>query len=169
MILGESTKLRPLTRKDLELVRLWRNHDEIRCHMYSTGLISSEEHLAWFDRLSAEPGRHLMIFEVANVPHGFINIGPADASGCAAWGFYVAPGSTRGTGKILGASTLRYAFDELGLKKVRGEVLASNQASINFHRSLGFEQEDRPAGGRFDNARSQDVICFGLSAESFRK
>lgn len=158
-----STKsIRAMTRSDLERVLSWRNHPDVRRYMYTQHEISLEEHQRWFEQNADNPFRHLLIFELAGVPLGFINFNRLSSGGVADWGFYAAPSAPKGSGRQLGHAALDYAFTELKLHKVCGQALAYNERSINFHRSLGFQQEGILRDQHFDGERYQSVVCFGL-------
>lgn len=159
-----AAELRPMAAGDLERVLAWRNHEDTRRYMYSSRPIGPDEHRQWFERTSADPSRHVLILEVDGVPSGFVNIGPVQTGGVAEWGFYAAPGAPRGTGRILGEAALEFAFRTLGLRKLCGEVIAGNQASRDFHLSLGFRQEGVLIGQHFDGILYQDVVLFGLQS-----
>lgn len=160
--------VRRMTNADLWQVFEWRNHPDIRPYMYRRSAITREEHLAWFEKASEDPDRHLLIYERNGVPSGFISLTPSMPGGpIADWGFYVAPGSTPGTGKGLGGAALRYAFHRLRLHKVCGQVLESNPRSISFHKSLGFVEEGRLREQYFDGQDYQDIICLGLLAHEW--
>ena len=130
--------LRLMTETDLPLALAWRNHPEIRCHMYSQAEINPAEHAAWFKNTSANPARVLLIFEVDSAPTGYANFTLYDG-GEADWGFYLAPDSPKGTGRLLGDAITDYAFSVLGLEKIWGEVLENNVPSQRFHLRHGFE------------------------------
>lgn len=158
-----STKsIRTMTRSDLELVLSWRNHPDVRRYMYTQHEISLEEHQHWFKQTANNPSKHLLIFELAGVPLGFINFNRLNGGGVADWGFYAAPSAPKGSGRQLGRAALDYAFSELKLHKVCGQALAYNERSINFHRSLGFQQEGILRDQHFDGEQYQSVVCFGL-------
>jgi UDP-4-amino-4,6-dideoxy-N-acetyl-beta-L-altrosamine N-acetyltransferase len=133
-------RLRPMTQADLELVLGWRNHPDVRHHMYTQNEITLVEHARWFKSVSVEPGRVLLILEVDAVACGYVNF-RCDESRRAVWGFYLAPNSPKGTGKLLGQAATAYGFDVLGLETLWGEVLPDNLASQNFHLRLGFVLE----------------------------
>ena len=154
--------------RDLEQVLGWRNHPEIRRYMYTQHAITLEEHSRWFDRKSADPDFHLLIFEVEDRPLGFINIHQIAAGGIADWGFYAAPDAPKGTGRQLGQAALHHAFVESGLHKLCGQVLAFNKSSIRYHLSLGFTQEGILRHQHFDGQQHHDVVCFGLLASEWQ-
>jgi UDP-4-amino-4,6-dideoxy-N-acetyl-beta-L-altrosamine N-acetyltransferase len=154
--------VRPMTRRDLALVLAWRNHDEVRHYMYTQAEISLIDHERWFEEVSKDPCRHLLIFESDNVPLGFINFHAVGSTRVVDWGFYAAPDAPRGTGRQLGKIALEFAFGQMGFYKVCGQTLAYNIRSINLHRRLGFLQEGVLRSQHFDGERYHDVLCFGL-------
>lgn len=159
--------VRPMTEVDLEQVLSWRNHQEVRRYMFTQHKISLEEHAHWFARASQDPARHLLVFEIDRCPVGFINIHQIASGGIADWGFYAAPDAPKGTGRALGQTALRYAFEATGLYKLCGEALAFNERSIRFHISLGFQREGVLRQQHFDGQQYHDVVRFGLLANEW--
>jgi UDP-2,4-diacetamido-2,4,6-trideoxy-beta-L-altropyranose hydrolase/UDP-4-amino-4,6-dideoxy-N-acetyl-beta-L-altrosamine N-acetyltransferase len=157
--------VRPMREDDLDQVLAWRNHPEVRRHMYTTHEIGAAEHRAWFERSAADPRRHLLIVEHEGQPLGFVHFTEAASGDVADWGFYAVPGAPSGTGRRLGGAALVHAFGTLGLRKVRGQALVANERSQALHRALGFTEEALPEqGGR---AR-QASVGFGLTAGQWR-
>ncbi len=163
-----SNHIRKMTKTDLETVLVWRNHIDVRRFMYTQHVISMEEHTSWFERVSLDPTRHLLIYDVDNKPLGFINIHEMANGGIADWGFYVATNAPRGTGSALGRSVLHYAFQTLSLHKLCGQAIAFNERSIRFHLKLGFRKEGVLRQQYFDGNNYHDVWCFGLLADAWR-
>lgn len=163
-----SVRLRPLREAELERIRIWRNHPEVRRFMYTQHEISADEHRNWFQRANDDAARHLLIAErryadTASVPFGFVNFHVVDSDASRAiWGFYLAPDASRGSGSALGEAALTYAFTTLRLHKLCGEVLKNNAPSLRFHQRLGFQQEGVLRDHYFDGKYFQSVICFGL-------
>lgn len=162
------TRLRPMVSADLEQVLEWRNHESVRKYMYTQHQIGLQEHTQWFERASQSPERHLLIYEKEEVALGFINVHVIAGGGIADWGFYAAPDAPKGTGRDLGAATLRYVFEQLGLHKLCGQALGFNHRSIKFHQSLGFHQEGVLREQHFDGQAYHDVVCFGLFAREWQ-
>jgi len=150
-----------MLQRDLELVLAWRNHIDIRKYMYSQHKISHAEHEQWFEKSQRDIHRHLLIFEIDDVPKGFISLA-TDSNKVADWGFYAAPGVPKGTGSRLGIAALNYAFTEVGLHKICGQALAFNTRSIKFHETLGFKLEGVLREQYFDGLTYSDVLCFGM-------
>jgi UDP-4-amino-4,6-dideoxy-N-acetyl-beta-L-altrosamine N-acetyltransferase len=153
---------------DLDRVLAWRNHPDVRRYMYTQHEITLDEHRRWFELTSADPRKHLLIFEIAKQPLGFINFHELGNGGIADWGFYVAPDAPKGSGRQLGCAALNHAFIELKHHKVCGQALAYNERSITFHQSLGFQQEGILRDQHFDGERYHHVNCFGLLCSEWR-
>ena len=163
-----SQRVRIMQHCDLEQVLAWRNSPDVCRYMYTQHAISLAEHTSWFERASQEPKRHLLIFEQDGLAQGFINLHEIAAGGIADWGFYTAPNTPKGTGRRLGTCALNYAFIQLGLHKICGQVLAYNERSIQFHIRLGFQQEGILRDQHNDGEQYHDIVCFGLLASEWQ-
>lgn len=156
------SQIRPMVCADLELVLTWRNHPDIRRYMYTQHEITLAEHQRWFERTLPDPKKHLLVFETNHQPLGFVNFNETGIGGIADWGFYAAPDAPKGSGRQLGRAALNHAFTQLKLHKICGQALAYNERSIQFHQTLGFQQEGILRDQHFDGERHHHVICFGL-------
>jgi len=155
-------RVRRLDVQDLPVVLSWRNHPSVRSFMFSQHEITLEEHRAWFERASADPARRLLIVEDETGPLGFVQFSDVAENGIADWGFYACPGAPKGTGRRLGTAALDYAFAELGLHKVCGQAITTNEASIRMHRGLGFVEEGILRDQKYVNGVYYSLVCFGL-------
>ncbi len=160
-------KVRLMAERDLERVLCWRNHPEVRSFMYSRHEITSAEHAEWFARASSDPDKRLLVYERSGEALGFASLTRINGTDVADWGFYIAPEAPRGMGGDLGRSVLRYAFIDMKLHKVCGQVLASNKRSANFHMKMGFHQEGVLREQHPDGEEHHDVICFGILAREW--
>lgn len=157
-------RLRPICEADLAAVLQWRNAPQLRVLMYTSREISQAEHAAWFKRLQHDPSRRTWIFDADGEPMGVVNLTEINtASGEAHWGFYVRPGAPKGYGVRLGRLALAAAFGQLALSKLVGEVLASNEASLRFHRKLGFQNERILKAHHRDGDTVHDVHVLSLT------
>lgn len=161
--------LRPLLEADLSLVLGWRNAPEVRRNMYSTHEITEAEHRAWFARLKDDSQSRWFVHEdVADRPDGVVYFTQLQlGTGSAFWGFYVAPNAPPGTGTSLGMDTLDKAFLDLNLHKLNAEAIASNRASLRFHKKLGFQQEGLFRDFHFDGEHYVDVVRLGILASEW--
>lgn len=165
---ADKSLVRPMVQSDVARVLAWRNHPEVRRHMYTQHEIALDEHQHWFDRALQDPRKHLLIFEWGEQPFGFVNFSELASGNIVDWGFYAAPDAPKGSGRRLGCAALDHAFTHLKLHKVCGQALAYNERSIHFHRALGFQQEGTLREHHFDGERYHHVICFGLLSHEWQ-
>lgn len=64
---------------------------------------------------------------------------------------------------------LRYGFYELRCQKANSATIAFNEASIQFHRLLGFQEEGRLRRNCYTAGQYWDEVLFGLTQEEFEK
>ncbi len=159
--------VREMQATDLEMVLHWRNHDQVRRHMFKPEKIELSQHTLWFQKASEDKSRHLLIFEEDAKPMGFVHLHKLNEGGVMDWGFYKNPNSTKGIGKSFGRTVLNYAFIKAGAYKICGQVIATNTASVIFHSRLGFVREGELRKQHFDGIDYQNVICFGLLKEEW--
>ena len=146
LMMQQRGRLRRMRNADLDIVLGWRNAPAIRQCMLDARPISPQSHATWFAHTSANPDRKLLIVETAGQAIGFVQFSGLQGRDAPEWGFYVAPGAPKGTGTLLGRLALEHAFHVLKLPHLRGRTLPDNQASINFHRKLGFLRVTGSAG-----------------------
>lgn len=152
--------LRQMDINDLEVVLQWRNHSTIHENMFSQKKITVNQHRRWFEISVNDPSRKLLILELGGLPSGFVQFSGLRDGGVAEWGFYVAPGSERGTGRLLGISALRFGFETAQLSKVWSQVISNNISSIKFHKRLGFLEEGLLRRHHQQREGYSDIVCF---------
>lgn len=136
--------LRDIAPSDQEKIREWRNNPEVRTYMYTDHEIGPDEHQAWFSRILHDPSCKYWIIVCDGEDVGVVNLHNIDnRNRHCYWGFYVIGPNVRGkgVGSFAEFSVLRFVFEDLKLRKLCGEVLASNQAVLDMHKSFGFSQE----------------------------
>lgn len=160
----KSCHIRAMTEGDLGMVLDWRNNPDVRRYMYSQHDIEEEEHYKWFSDATADVSRRQLIVMEAMNAIGYVHFNDVSEGGVANWGFYARPGAAKGTGKKLSIVALNYAFNELNLYKVCGQVLATNTTSIALHQKLGFTLEGVLRAQKRINKINIDIHCFGMLA-----
>jgi UDP-4-amino-4,6-dideoxy-N-acetyl-beta-L-altrosamine N-acetyltransferase len=167
-MITRATRMRPMVKTDLALVRSWRNHPDIRRYMFTQHEITLDEHAHWFEQVCLNPLKHVLIFEMDGQAFGFVSLYETGPGGIAEWGFYAAPDAPKGTGRSMGLAALNHAFSHLSLHKVCGQAVAYNHRSIRFHQHLGFRQEGLLHDQHFDGEHYHDVLCFGLLGHEWK-
>jgi UDP-4-amino-4,6-dideoxy-N-acetyl-beta-L-altrosamine N-acetyltransferase len=162
MFRQEVCRLRRMERSDLDVVLRWRNSERIRQAMYTDHVITRDEHYAWFEQVTRDNVTMHFVFEYEKRPLGVVNVVGIDRRHLrCVWGFYIGEeAAPPGSGLAMGYLALEYLFEKEGLHRVMGEAL--NEASIKFHRRLGFVEEGRLVDHVVKNGRYTDVISFAI-------
>ena len=151
-----------MVRSDLPLVLEWRNHISVRSYMYSQHEIGAEEHESWYEKSMRNSNHHLLIFEYAKEPIGFVKFAQIENTKDADWGFYAAPHARVGTGRQLGYTALCFGFEKLGLLKINGQALNHNERSIKMHLALGFKQRSSEEDTYYDGKEYHQIVTFSI-------
>jgi UDP-4-amino-4,6-dideoxy-N-acetyl-beta-L-altrosamine N-acetyltransferase len=133
-------RLRLMEDSDVQTVRRWRNHPDVRRNMYTQHEISAEEHESWWSKVRDDlTRRYLIMVDDHGTGYGAVNFTNINTtSGTADWAFYSADTNRKGIGSMMERKALEYAFSELALRKLSCEVLSFNQRVIGLHRRHGF-------------------------------
>jgi UDP-4-amino-4,6-dideoxy-N-acetyl-beta-L-altrosamine N-acetyltransferase len=160
--------LREIKDSELDLMRSWRNAPNVRANMYTRHEISSEEHLAWWNRTRQRADQQYFMYGKNTVPLGIVGFSAIDLinSNCS-WAFYAAPDAPRGTGSRMEWLALEHVFGTLRLHKLHCEVLAFNAAVVALHEKFGFMIEGRLRQQHRIDAEYVDIIRMGLLASEW--
>ncbi len=158
-------ELIPLKEEHIEMVRNWRNSEEVSKYMYSDEKITPEMQKKWFAKVSSDKTCKYFIISYNGKPLGLVSVSGIDhvLKSCY-WAFYIADTSVRGAG--IGAKVeynmLTYVFDELKLNKLRCEVFCSNDMVIKMHEKFGFRREAYYREHCLKNDVFQDAVGLAM-------
>jgi UDP-4-amino-4,6-dideoxy-N-acetyl-beta-L-altrosamine N-acetyltransferase len=120
-----------------------RNHPQIKKWMYNQNDISKKSHFDFIQTLESDAKRRYFLVKQHKNIIGSINFSQIDLYNSVEFGIYTNPfESLKGSGAILEAVATHYAFRELGVNKLKLEVLSDNERAINFYKKCGFELID---------------------------
>jgi RimJ/RimL family protein N-acetyltransferase len=155
--------LRLATLGDADDMRRWRNHDDVRAVSLTTHEISADEHASWIGAALVDPTRRVLIYEHAGTPSGVVTFTGIRA-GRASWGYFLDIDGLGQRDETLPAwlricrEAVDYAFDDLGLDELTGEVLAHNTAVRQMNRLVGFTE----CGSRSVTRAGEAVECLSI-------
>ena len=151
--------LRLIRIDDMDIVRAWRNSEDVSQWMIGDHKVSEDEHRRWFTKMLTDQTCRYWIVEVDGVGVGVVSLNQIDThhQRCS-WTFYLAEPSVRGrgVGSVVEFLILEQAFTVMGLAKLSGEVLEFNAPVLGLHRKFGYLDEGRlvshvvKGGKRFD-------------------
>ncbi len=154
-----------LTPAESEMVRKWRNYDEIRKLMYSERKISRKEHMDFMAGL--RNNRSSLYWLVRKHMGEYIGViylkGINYINRNSYLGIYTNPYSKLpGKGKML-MRCLRYAaFKNNNLHTIKLEVIKTNQRAVRFYIKEGFKIEGELKGFVRKKGKWGNVIVMGL-------
>jgi diamine N-acetyltransferase len=170
LLTGEFVTLRPLEVADAELTFGWRTAQ--RARFLNAGAQTVEDQAEW---IAGRPGTEFnYVIELSDGrPVGMVSLVAVDRANRRA-----EPGrfligdedAVRGIPAAVEAMKLIYrlAFDELGLVRVCGIVVAENTLMTKWQKFLGMQEEGRLRKHFFLDGRFSDGVFLGLLAEDYR-
>jgi len=152
----------PLEEDNLELVRNWRNQEEIRNFMFTNHIISQEEHRTWYNRIKKNPSVEYWIFSEDDAKKaGLVYLYNVDLiNRLAFWGIYIGDLSlnNKGIGSKVQFAVLDYVFIKMALNKLSCEVFTFNNKALHFYKKFGFVEEDLFKQQVFRDGQHYDVL-----------
>ncbi|WP_018214833.1 GNAT family N-acetyltransferase [Salinispora vitiensis] len=138
--------VRPADTGDLDRMRRWRNHPQVRGTSLTQHEISPEEHLAWWSAVREDSDRRVLIYLHEGHPAGVVAFtGVASPEKALTWGFYLDIEGLEERGLLLPAwiglqrAAIEHAFESLAAHTLGGETLADNRPVLALHRRFGFQ------------------------------
>lgn len=138
--------LRPMTRRDTDLIVAWRNSEEVRRNFIYQEPFTPEGHENWFKNM-IETGKavQMIICELAgDEPLGSVYIRDIDMQRREAeYGIFIGVESARGRGVGTAAARLmlEYCFREKKLHRVYLRVFTTNEQAVRSYEKAGFIKE----------------------------
>lgn len=175
-IQGKVVTLRAIEMEDLALLHQWANEPEIWEGLggwhFPYSSLSTEN---WIKNINNNDPKN-QNFAIETPEHGLIgtiNLVDIDWKNRNAFsGISLGNKDTRGKGYALDAvmTIMRYAFDELGLARLDGDMIATNKVSINFFKKrCGWEVEGIKKNWFFRKGEFHDKVVVGITAERYKE
>jgi RimJ/RimL family protein N-acetyltransferase len=150
LLVDDAVHLTPIGADDLEMMRSWRNRDDIRIWFNDGRLIEAAQQQAWYRAYVENPSDVMFIVRRAadDLPVGTIAIYQIDldAKRAAVGRLIIAEGRGGGLGYAALFRACLAAFKGLGIETLESEVKSGNDAALRINRAVGF----RPSGDASD-------------------
>lgn len=161
-----------LQEEHLEMVRTWRQSEEVSKYMYTSPSLSKEQQIEWFRRIKQDSSKEHYIIQ-----HNSKDLGLASITGIdhmfkkCQWAFYLGDTSTRGQG--IGAKVefkiIKHVFDSLKLNRLECEVFVSNDKVIKMHEKFGFRREAYYREYICKDGKFLDVVGLALLRNDWKR
>lgn len=137
--------LRRVAEKDLEIIRDWRNLEEIRPFNSQFTLLNIKQQKKWFHEINQPNTKRIMfVIMYKNTPVGICGLIHRDIKNKNA-DVAIIIGETKMQNKSLGTETLKmlieYGFTKLGLHRIGAEIFEYNIRSLRLFKRLNFKHE----------------------------
>lgn len=152
--------LRRMRADDMEMVRNWRMKPEITKYMYTDPVITLEQQMRWFEKISDSDDLYWIVVQDGE-PVGVASLTEWDKNNNRiTGGAYIAERNNK-TFKLaieLQLNLLNYAFNTLNINKVCGEVISENIGAIRTLEMCGSVCEGVLREHVLKNGRYYDVV-----------
>lgn len=173
-VYGRIVRLRALEPEDMEKLRGYHNDPEVAALLAGWSFpISSPEQRRWYDSTASNKTSLRLAIDVPGT--GFVGIStlaPIDWKDRRAFhGIMIGEKELRGKGigRDATMATMRYAFDELQLHRLDGEILEGHEASIRLWCGrCGWVREGTRRQHAYRSGRYLDRILVGITREEYQ-
>lgn len=168
MIAGEHVILRAFEREDAERCYRWMNDPNIVRTLKSRYPIAFQNEIEWLDRAmnGSTNERHFAVERKDDRTHvGNASIHEIDwVSRVAAFGLFIGEPSAwnRGFGSDAIRTLVRFAFDEMNLRKLRIHVFDYNDRAKHVLETQGFVMEGRLRQEFFREGTYHDIVVLSV-------
>jgi len=173
-IKGKIVVLRAIEIEDLDLLAKWSNSTELWQHLggwhFPYSKLSTESYIKNINHGNMK--NQIFAIEANDIgligTFSLVNIDWKNRN--ASTGIMLGEVDTRGKGYALDTvmAILRYAFKELGLNRLNGDVIDYNSRSIDFAiKKVGWHIEGRRAEAIYRNGQYHDQILVGMTHKQY--
>jgi len=172
-IKGKKVILRAIEEDDLILLHKWANDPETQGAMGYIHFPSSMSfHRKWFEKLQDDDLNQRFAIEAPNVGLiGLSSLVDINWRNNRAWhGIMLGDVDIRGKGYGFDAvmATMRYAFEEMHLERLDGQMIEYNTLSIHFYcKKLGWKEEGRRRNWYYTKGRYWDQVIVGITRQDY--
>ena len=138
---GFNITLTPLEHQDIQMVREWRNSDEVKRYALNQEDITQEQQESWFISLQKKDDEYFVI-HIQDEPVGLIWFNKCDES--VETGFYLYDTTKQNSLTPYKIVTLfhDYLFNQKGFKTLSCKIMHDNPRAVRFNLSLGYKEQE---------------------------
>lgn len=156
----------PIEEAHLQQILDWRTSEQVTKFMYTDIEYNLEQQYKWLERIKADQMGQYFIMEYRDEYIGFISLTNIHWTyKRATWNFYIGNMKYAMLAGFLGAYMYNYAFNELGLEKLNGEVMDINEGVRKLHIKQGAREVGVLERHIVKNDIWHDVYMFEMTKE----
>lgn len=156
----------PIEEQHLQQILDWRTSEQVTQFMYTDIEYSLENQKKWLKKIRTDENGRYFLMEYRDELIGFISLTDIQwQHKRATWNFYIGNMKYAMLAGFLGAYMYNYAFDELGLEKLNGEVMDINEGVRKLHAKQGAREVGMLERHICKNGVWHDVYLFEMTKE----
>ena len=160
----------PVQKEHLQLILDWRTSEIVTRYMYTDIPYNMDNQQKWFGAIQQDKNGYYWMITYREELIGFISITAIDWKYKRAfWNFYIGEPKYAMLAGFLGAYLYNYAFEELGLEKLMGEVMAENRTVQKLHLQQGAREVGYLEKHILKNEQWHDVYLFEMTKERWKE
>ena len=173
-VVGKNVYLRPITHEDTDIMVKWRNEPEVFKYFIYRRPFTREGHEEWL-RTRVETGEVVQFIACDNAdgrPIGCTYLRDITESlDSAEYGVLIGDADNRGhgLGKELLSLTMKYGFEDLGLKKITARVISSNAPSVYCFLHSGFNITEKTSQLTIPDGEEIPVTMLEITRETYEE
>lgn len=173
-IVGKKIVLRAIEERDLSSLQQWANDSSIQTMLGGWHFpIGAQDQKKWFQSLSFNSDNQRFAIEAQDFGLiGTANLVSIDWQNRTAFhGMLLGDKNVRGKGYALDTlmTLMRFAFDEVGLYRLDGDMIEYNAASLTLYlEKAGWKKEGVKKGWYFRKGKRWDKIIVGVTSEDYK-
>lgn len=172
---GKKIILRAIEEQDLPLLQKWANDPTIQSMLGGWHFpVGEQDQKKWYSGLSFNSSNQRFAIETPDLGLiGTANLVSIDWQNRNAFhGMLLGDKDVRGKGYALDTlmTLMRFAFEEVGLYRLDGDMIEYNVASLKFYLEKGgWKKEGIKEGWYFRNGRRWDKVVVGVTKEDYEE
>lgn len=156
----------PIEEKHLQQILDWRTSEEITRFMYTDIEYNLENQKKWLEKIRADENGRYFLMEYRDELIGFISLTNINwTHKHATWNFYIGNMKYAMLAGFLGSYMYNYAFKELALEKLNGEVMDINEGVRKLHSKQGAREVGVLEHHIYKSGTWHDVYMFEMTKE----
>ncbi len=172
-IYGKKVVLRAIEERDLPLLHQWANDPSIQSMLGGWHFpVGEQDQKKWYQSLSFNSDNQRFAIETSDLGLiGTANLVSIDwQNGAAFHGMLLGDKDVRGKGYALDAlmTLMRFAFEEVGLYRLDGDMIEYNIASLKLYlEKAGWKKEGIKKEWYYRKGRRWDKVVVGVTKEDY--
>ena len=165
-------RFRKISETDLEQLRVWRMDPAVTRFLFTDPVITSEAQKQWFETVKDGENYRSWIVEYEGADVGFVTLSSIDWTNRRADpGVFICNPAARGKGlaRHIMLNVQRHAFEEMGLHKLYGPIMAANSSAVAAYMKAGYALEGYFHDHVFKDGKFWDVVMIGMVEERWRR